>query len=570
MVCPPGAFPDSSDMTSRRDALVASILSSHGNVESLFESNTTLPLLNLDWGATSVPNEAVEKAVRGSWDSYGNPHSCGTVTGARAAEAWERVTAEVLQDICPQDSDAASLSLWLGGAGASHWLAMAPAIVLRENPSQTIQPIIFQRELHTSLVLPWEDASELDCRIRPAIVCHTLEDAVATGEYLRATSPQTTTVLLATPSSHVTGKVYELGVLPPGAFGWIVCDTTCHLTHSRRIPPWVSGHNFLAVFSGHKFPGGPGSPGGMVAPRCVAPLVRDRGTKDLLGAVRLREALRIRGELMASDGDNGGRLREMMLAASFRKILEKDFSTGKTRVVVHRWDDHLPERPQREPIVAFSLMHGDRAVHPSVVSAILLNAAGIQLRTGGMCADYVLSQGGGYPWSAIPRGVTVPPIIAPAICRISIPSYLLTGEVITRVTAAFQALTSFAVPMCALFMPTEHGWTMPPVVESFLRTSSNTPRVTSGCKSCRMGVVGGVRASDPAGTSEKTPPPPPGTICVTAMSAFSLARTIHADSAEAVPVWRRFMWTLHPTDREVIGYGFDDDSDDDDSDDESF
>jgi hypothetical protein len=132
-----------------------------------------------------------------------------------------------------------------------------------------------------------------------------------------------------------------------------------------------------------------------------------------------------------------------------------------TRFILHQWDKHINVQ-RSEPVYSFSVYLTDlnKYIHPQVVSSLLLNAFGIQIRAGGQCADYAVKKDG--IWSSLDGLDEDSPVIHPSICRVSIPRYLLTKEFFHQVKSRLIDFLYVARFMIPSFYPQFDGWRLHP------------------------------------------------------------------------------------------------------------
>jgi selenocysteine lyase/cysteine desulfurase len=436
-------------------------------VVSRFSSSVEFPLVNLDWNATSKPLKSIETQVQEmAWKRYGNPHSCGTLTALTSGDLMEECAQSILGNL---GVDRQSHSIAYGGEGSSFWLqGLARGLF-----SHCDSVISVQEELHTSLVRPFLDQGYRLYRSK------TVSWVTKFKEMMRDSK---SVILLITLMSHLTGDEFDcrdLELLKATHDNQviIIVDATSYLAHRKRLPPnLVFDH---LVFSGHKFPGGPGSPGCIVSKLGQEKGLHDTmGTPNVTGICRLALATRLRTRLMTEEDKN---------VDALIKELETFFSTTqevKTRFLLHKWNNDPTSR--KAPVFCFSVEMVDRGVfiHPQVVAMILLNAYGIQIRAGGHCADTVLSRLG--VWGELQDlDLTQYPIMLPSVCRISFPRYLVSREWVDDLKVKMTDFLRCARFFLRCFTPSFQGWSFN---EHFLmlgkRPVTQTEETKRECSSC--------------------------------------------------------------------------------------
>lgn len=436
-------------------------------VVSKFRPSVEFPLTNLDWNATSRPLKTVETLVEEmSWRRYGNPHSCGTLTGQTSGDLIDECSTSVLGNIGLDDGHC---RVYYGGEGSTFWLQ-----TLARNFSGRAC-VTVQEELHTSLINPF---LEQGCRVYRSKTLSWVRKFNTLGDC------KGQPILLITLMSHLTGDEFYPEDLPPikSAFPEmiVVVDATSYLAHRKRIPEGLV-FDYL-VFSGHKFPGGPGSTGCLISKVVRGERFHDMmGTPNVLGICRLAMATRIRTRLMNQESKNADKLIKDL----------GDYLSGvrenNTRFVLHGWNVKPINR--RAPVFCFSVELTDRdlIIHPQVVALILLNAYGIQIRAGGHCSDTVLSRTG--IWGELEDvDLSKGPVLEPSVCRISFPRFLLTESWVSNIKDKLTDFIRCARLYLPCFTPALDGWSFN---EQFIAMSrrptilaEETGRKRDGCSGC--------------------------------------------------------------------------------------
>jgi selenocysteine lyase/cysteine desulfurase len=432
------------------------------SIESRFCAGGEIPLevTSLDWGATSRPLPSVEALVCEDWGSYGNPHSCGTVTAGAARNIIEGVKKIVREHTLSRYD----YEVEFGGDGSSYWLDRIPELFTPDRYSV----VCFQREVHNSLVQPW--------------ISRGWEVAFPTGDkpgkwYERKLRyileiEKKTPIILASLASHVTGGVLHREWITDVEDAVLILDATCYITHHKKLPDVRFD---FAVFSGHKLPGGPGSPGVVIhAPKHS--LRPQPGTPNVTGISRLGHSLKLRTRLLSrhSRPDLVKRLDEFLRG-------EDGWMEG---FKVHMWDPEDMYEPVRHPIYSFSILWNSLYIHPDIISDMLLNIHGLQIRVGGQCADYTLPSSPQTPdvWL---ETQTMDPVLRPSVCRISINSYLLTEELVERIERALRAVISFGYEAVKCYTISDGKWAMNPSFITLARSARVEIKESSkGCSGC--------------------------------------------------------------------------------------
>lgn len=437
------------------------------SIRSRFQTSKDLEVTNLDWGATSHPLVSVEDAVKNNWRDYGNPHSCGTITSKTSADIIERTKARVMECM---DFDSVrhppSYEVEFGGEGATHWLEKIPRLFSRETHS----PICIQRELHNSLIEPWVEGG-FDLVLPPRNL-PLLEWFERRLRYIREIEKKTPVVLLSL-SSHVTGRILNVELLKDliDEEDVVVLDATCYITHEKRFPKLRFD---LAVFSGHKLPGGPGSPGVVICSNIYSNrLFPRRGSRNVVGISRLGECLVLRKKILS-----------VYPSDLVHELNSLFYDRGESSLLPLTWD---PEEIYKNshPIFSFILRYRERHVHPDIIADIMLNVFGFQIRIGGQCSEFTI------PADTVPEWAELPPLqdplFKPSVCRISIPAYLLSRELVDRIDNCLRSLATFGHLLVPCYTLKNRFWKEDPSIGLYMG-SELEKREDSGrnvsCGSC--------------------------------------------------------------------------------------
>lgn len=458
-------------MFSAKDT-ISELLNTGITVHSKLAEDVELPLVNLDWGATNRPLTFVETKMKTEyWNMYGNPNSCGTLTGETSKDIIDKTT-EILSSNL--DINLMTHDIVYGGEGSSFWFDRLARKIHKQLPDAEV--VTLQEELHTSFLNPW---------LETGFKIHRRKDLGWLKKFVTYTPHKL--ILLITLSSHLTGAQFDtkglenvLEDIELENRPIVVVDATCYLAHHRTIP--CNHYDFLS-FSGHKFPGGPGSSACIVVSKKYQGLLDVKGTPNVMGIGRLGLSTRVRSLVMKdaeSKGDIDSLLKEL---AVFFTTTER----SQTCFDLHRWDDAR----QTEPVFSFSIRLKDtgKYIHPHIVSTVMLNAFGLQIRAGSQCADYVLRKEG--IWNEIGDLVETDRyklILQPSICRISLPRYLLTREFIDNLKFSLTDFLYVARYFLPCFSPTPEGWELHPdfyKLQSLSQESKANKTGTGSCNTCK-------------------------------------------------------------------------------------
>lgn len=510
-------------------------------IRSQFQPDHDLPVTHLDWGATSRPLEYVEEKVKEVlWDHYGNPHSCGTITATLTKKIIDGCKTKVLSTLLQKGALEEKYLTEFGGDGSTYWLEKIP----RWFSKSTHSPVCIQRELHNSLIEPWiEEGWSVSS---PPNIERPWEWFSRRLRYIREVEKKTP-VLLLSASSHITGGVLNMNTLRNFVEGGdvVVLDATCYLTHHQTVPPIP--FDFL-VFSGHKLPGGPGSPGCILFHKKYSPnVIRKRGTENVPGIVRLTEALCLNVHLLRRHPQP----RSLkMMTDIFRKI-----KAGSCDLFPAFWDPGDIYEEEREPVFSFMVLFNGKMIHPDIIADLLLHLFGFQIRVGGLCSDYSIPgedilRINPAEWSETSGMET---ILHPSVCRVSIPRYLLNETLVMQIDGAFQEILTYGQHLVQIYNPGLEGWELHPDVPNHLDSLHGTEVVEQGCGGCP-----GKRGKTYMGNSEENPDlgqrkTMEVTKLIPRLLTLNLRHTLE-DKMYSHP----YRWFLHPLDPITIDGGGDD------------
>lgn len=447
------------------NGLVCSIRQSLVGRLSLFTTpyNVEMPLIYADWTATGRPLYSVEKYIEKELlPFYGNTHTTTSITGIQSTcfqhEARQIVAECVNAKITGRASEDCVLFTGTGATEAVHKLVqalgLASPLPLDTPPLDRPLILVGPWEHHSNL-LPWREScgevviihdiqggGGIDIDHLTAVLVHNQGRRLIVGAFSAA--------------SNVTGVVCDVDGITAvlHRYGALACwDCATAAPHMKiDMNPLVTGPAHALVYkdamflSGHKFLGGPGSPGVLVVkrrllsnavPTCpgggtvfyVTPkdhrYLRNReereeaGTPDVIGAARLGLAMRVQRQLWAAG--IGTKATEAVLAKRLYTSLRSHPSIlvlGPQKMK----NDHTVEQL---PIISFLIKHEkhhengnhiekdgkisrtfetettDRSsptcgtadggkkvlfLHPNFVCALLNDLFGVQSRGGCMCA----------------------------------------------------------------------------------------------------------------------------------------------------------------------------------------
>lgn len=511
--------------------IIANLTKSDLSIQSQFHSGYSLDVRRLDWGATSLPLEHVENAVKDQlWKKYGNPHSCGTITGTLTKNILEEARDTVLLTLLGDRFVDKKFLAEFGGEGSTYWLEKIPGIF----DQTTHEVVCLQKEVHNSLVEPWIENS---WKIHSPPTSNDVWSWFSRRlRYIREIEGKTPIVLLSL-SSHISGGVLDLKRVKDHVREGdvIVLDATCYLTHHPSIPDIEFD---FAVFSGHKLPGGPGSPGCILFNRRYSVnLSRRRGTENVPGIVRLTHALELNVQLLKKKNP-----RPLKMLNSLLRVVH----SSSCSLVPIFWDPEEIYEPVREPIYSFIVRYGEKMIHPDIIADIFLHVFGMQIRVGGLCSDYAIPHQdylniGPEEWTET-RSMEL--IFKPSVCRISIPEYLLNDNLVLDLETAFQEFTFYGHMFVSAYTCKPDGWDLHPnLIQLLQNTVTEKSEIKSGksCKKCP-----GVK-KNPVVNEEKKEETDPEKITHSAIIASIIASDLQHTSDDEI-LKHPYRWFLHPGD----------------------
>jgi selenocysteine lyase/cysteine desulfurase len=327
---------------------------------------------------------------------YANTHTEASATGRRMTEMREHARAAVHRSVNGGEDDVVVFT-GTGATGAVDKLARLLALDAQERPVVFIGPYE-----HHSNELPWRESAADVVTIRAA------EDGrVDLGHLeweLRRHADRPLKVGSFSAASNVTGIVTDVDAVSSalhrhGALAcWDYASAGPYLPIDMN-PPGAGAHKDAVFISPHKFPGGPGTPGVLVAKRALFrgrvptvpgggtilfvspgghsyhpdPAVREEGgTPAIVEAIRAGLVFALKDAVGAEEIHR----RERALA---RRALASWAANRRIEIL----GSHAPERLA---IVSFGVRHPRGMLHANFVVAVLSDLFGIQARSGCFCA----------------------------------------------------------------------------------------------------------------------------------------------------------------------------------------
>eukprot|EP01032_Pedospumella_encystans_P022559 gene22559-25560_t len=395
------------------------------------------PIIYADWTASGRPVDKIEKyLLKEVMPFYGNTHTAASITGHQSTcfrhEARQIVAESVNAKVTGKAAEDVVIFTGNGTTAAVNKLvdALGLNLPLPQNHDISKKPVVFVSSYeHHSNLLPWRE-SVADV-VTIAYDAATGVNLVDLERQLLAHKDRLIKIGAFSAASNVTGvctAVDDVSILLHQHHALAVFDYATAAPYVKiDMNPVLIGnpHSGLAYkdaiyFSGHKFLGGPGCPGVLVAKRKVMPQSNESpssasvgggtvfyvteqhhrylsnreereegGTPYVLGDVKLGLVMNLKQSIRSSWIEN----EEFRISSYVLKRLQSHASIvllGKPQAT-----EDVPGRYL--PIFSFLVRCGGKFLHFHFVAALLNDLFGVQCRGGCMCAG---------PFSQILLGIT--------------------------------------------------------------------------------------------------------------------------------------------------------------------
>lgn len=415
---PSGSSSGSGSGVSARASQIAQYISANvvGRRE-LFESPYgRRALCYADFTASGKSLQCVEDYVRREvLPLYGNTHTTTSITGLQTTcfrhEARQIVAQAVNAKTTGRGAEDCVLFTGQGCTSAVNKLVTALGLHVPHADGQP-RPVVFVGPFeHHSNLLPWRESAAEVVTIpeddQGQVDAAALEQALA--QYanrplkIGAFSAASNLTGVLTDVDSISTILHQNGALAVWDYAtcapYVAIDMNPVVSDERR--PFV--YKDAVFFSGHKFIGGPGSPGVLVVKKRLlanaVPTVpgggtvffvtekdhrylsnreerEEGGTPDILGSIRLGLAFELKQRLGAANIMAIEKLHIQRVRESLR-------SNPRVVLLGRHGDENMVDQL---PVFSFLVRFGDRFLHYNFVCALLNDLFGIQTRGGCQCA----------------------------------------------------------------------------------------------------------------------------------------------------------------------------------------
>jgi selenocysteine lyase/cysteine desulfurase len=362
------------------------------------------PLVYADYTASGRALDFIERAISlMALPFYANTHTETSYSGLQTTRLREHAREAIRSAVGADDRHAV---IFCGSGATSGVNKLVQALGLREPlEDNELPPIVFVGPYeHHSNDLPWRESNAEIVRIPLndyGDIC-----LVSLKRELQSHPDNPLKIGTFSAASNVTGvktDMRALGKLLHAHGAWFFTD---YAAGGPYLPidmtesiPGANDHCDAIFVSPHKFIGGPGASGVLVADkrlfsnaipsapgggtvsyvtasrhRYVANVERreEAGTPSILGDIRAGMVFRLKADIGAET-----------IEALEHRAVAKAFETWKANPAI---DILGPEKQNRLAIFSFNIKSGERHLHPNFVVALLNDLFGLQVRGGCSCA----------------------------------------------------------------------------------------------------------------------------------------------------------------------------------------
>ncbi|KAL4155522.1 hypothetical protein PRNP1_007632 [Phytophthora ramorum] len=362
-----------------------------------------------DYTASGKSLECIERFIHDHvMPTYGNTHTTTSVTGLQTTAFREEARQIIAKAVNARESKDVVIFAGQGCTSAINKLVTALGINKgRRRHRASKRPVVFTCPFsHHSNLLPWRESPCADEVQIPEAEGGGL-DLEELERQLQRHQNRPLKIGSFSAASNLTGMLidtdkvskllHKYGAL--SCWDYAACAPYVELDMNPKDDP--AAYKDAVFFSGHKFVGGPGSPGVLVVKKNLmgneVPTMpgggtvlfvtekahsylsnkverEEGGTPDILGSIRLGLAFQLKQRI--------GPHRIMDLERQHVRHVRESFGRNKNIILLGRQTDDVDQLP----IFSMMIRFGDRFLHHNFVCALLNDIFGVQARGGCQCA----------------------------------------------------------------------------------------------------------------------------------------------------------------------------------------
>ncbi|KAG7395907.1 hypothetical protein PHYBOEH_003032 [Phytophthora boehmeriae] len=361
-----------------------------------------------DYTASGKSLETIEQFMRTKvMPTYGNTHTTTSVTGLQTTAFREEARQIIARAVNARPSQDVVLFAGQGCTSAIDKFITALGINTAKRFRFTSKrPVVFTGPFaHHSNLLPWRESLAADIVEIPEASSGGL-DLKELERQLKSYSSRKVKIGSFTAAANLTGLLADVDKVSRllHRYGALACwdyATCAPYVDIDMNPKDKMAYKDAIFFSGHKFVGGPGSPGVLVVKKKLLtnevptmpgggtvlfvtekahsylkdPVEREEGgTPDILGSIRLGLAFSLKQRVGT----------KKIMAQEHRRVKRVRESLGENKhiILLGRHSDDVDQLP----IFSMLVRYGDRFLHHNFICALLNDLFGIQIRGGCQCA----------------------------------------------------------------------------------------------------------------------------------------------------------------------------------------